>query len=157
MAISSLFRITLLPLLAMGISSLRAQEPIKATTTVHEDGSRTVTVMDPEKRTTEETTETSQGKVLRKTTYLLDDRNQPLGAIAYDSKGAVLYRAAYKRDGMNRIDDETITTADGKMIRRRVYTYGANNKVARVDEYDAAGNLIAPVRTSPGRPDKKKR
>jgi hypothetical protein len=138
-------------------AQVHAQETIKATTTVHQDGTQTTTVMDPEKRTTEEVTQTAQGKVLRKTTYLLDDRNQPLGAIAYDAKGTVLYRASYKRDGMNRIDDETITNAEGQMVRRRVYHYGANNKVVRIDEYDAAGNLMVPQRKAgPGRPDKKR-
>jgi hypothetical protein len=131
---------------------------IKATTTLHPDGTQTVTVTDPEKRTTEETVQTAQGKVLRKTTYLLDDRNQPLGAIAYDAKGGVLYKASYKRDGMNRIDEETISGADGQLIRRRVYSFGANNKVTRVDEYDGQGNLLVPAKKAgPGRPDKKKR
>lgn len=133
------------------------QGAIKATTTVHGDGTRTETVTDPEKRTTEETVKTSQDKVLRRTTYMLDERNQPVGAIAYDAKGTVLYRASYKRDGMNRIDEETVSNAAGQMIRRRVYQYGANSKVARVDEYDAAGNLLVPQRKSAARPDKKKR
>ena len=153
------FRIALL---ALGLSTpllMQAQESgaIKATTTLHPDGTQTVTVTDPEKRTTEETLQTSQGKVLRKTTYLLDDSNQPLGAIAYDAKGGILYRASYKRDGMNRIDEETISGPDGQMIRRRVYTFGANNKVTRVDEYDAKGNLLVPPKKTSGRPDKKKR
>jgi hypothetical protein len=146
-------------LLAAAQASLgQADAPIKATTTVHSDGTRTVTVMDPEKRTTEETTETSNGKVLRRTTYLLDDRNQPLGAIAYDGKGNVAYRSSYRRDGMDRIDEETVSNATGQVIRRRIYHYGGNNKVARIDEYDQAGNLIIPQRSSSAaRPDKKKR
>ena len=145
--------------LLLASASLIAQDAIKATTTLHDDGTQTTTIFDPEKRTTEEITQTSKGKVLRKVTYLLDDANQPLGSIVYDGKGTVLYRASYRRDGMNRIDEENITSKDGKPMRRRVYTYGANNKVVRVDEYDPAGNLIVQPRKqnqSRGRPDRKR-
>src|SRR4051812_4539932 len=112
MSFPSLVRLGLLTALPFAATLLQAQDSIKATTTVHDDGTQTNTVMDPEKRTTEETLQTKQGKVLRKTTYLLDDRNQPLGAIVYDAKGTVLYRSSYKRYGMNRIDEETVTGPD---------------------------------------------
>lgn len=116
---------------------------IRATTTIHQDGTRSVTIVDPEKSTAEETQTDSSGKVLRKVTYLLDDRKQPMGSIAYDAKGNVLYRTTYKRDGMDRVDEESISGADGRFMRRRVYTYGAQNKVTNVVEYDAAGNVIS--------------
>lgn len=147
-------------LLLSSVSLFAQGNTIKATTTFHPDGTQTNSVFDPEKRTTEETTLTKQGKVLRKVIYVLDDQNQPLGAVVYDGKGTVLYRSSYKRDGMGRIDEENITSNDGKPLRRRVYTYGGNNKIARVDEYDPAGNLIAPARKqrtqSRGRPDRKR-
>lgn len=147
-------------LLLTAIPLSAQSDAVKATTTLHPDGTQTTTVFDPEKRTTEEITQTTQGKVLRKVTYLLDDLNQPLGSIVYDGKGTVLYRSSYRRDGMNRIDEENVTSKDGQPLRRRVYTYGANNKIARVDEYDPAGNLIVPPRKqqsqSRGRPDKKR-
>lgn len=133
---------------------------IKATTTMHPDGTQSDTIFDPEKRTAEETTRTSNGKVLRKITYLLDDQNQPLGSMTYDAKGALQARATYKRDGMGRIDEETISSPTGQLIRRRVYTYGANNKVVKLDEYDANGNKVEKRPTtnqSRGVPDKKKK
>ena len=160
--VSKLFPLSLLgaSLLLLSPVSLFAQyDTIKASTTFHPDGTQTNSVFDPEKRTTEETTLTKQGKVLRKVIYLLDDRNQPLGAVVYDGKGTVLYRSSYKRDGMGRIDEENVSSNDGKPLRRRVYTYGGNNKIARVDEFDPAGNLIVqPSKTnqSRGRRDKKR-
>lgn len=141
-------------------ASLLAQGgSIKATATVHPDGTQSDTIFDPDTRTAEETTRTREGKVLRKITYLLDDQNQPLGSMTYDNKGTLLFRASYKRDGAGRIDEETISSPTGQMMRRRVYTYGPNNKVIRLDEYDGAGNLVAkPAKQqSPGRPDKKRR
>lgn len=161
--VSKFFPLSLLGAGALLLSSasLFAQgNTIKATTTFHPDGTQTNSVFDPEKRTTEETRVTRQGKVLQKVVYLHDDRNQPLGAVVYDGKGTILYRASYKRDGMGRIDEENITNKDGQPLRRRVYVYGGNNKVARVDEYDPAGNLIVQPRQqrtqSRGRPDRKR-
>jgi hypothetical protein len=142
-------------------ASLSAQDgAIKATTTLHPDGTQSDTVFDPEKRTAEETTRTSAGKTLRKITYLLDDQNQPLGSMTYDAKGTLLFRATYKRDGAGRIDEETISSATGQMMRRRVYSYGPNNKVIKLDEYDGNGNLVArPTKQTQSRakPDKKRR
>ncbi|MGV3530818.1 MAG: hypothetical protein ACO1QR_00505 [Chthoniobacteraceae bacterium] len=132
---------------------------IKATTTAHPDGTQSDTIFDPEKRTAEETTRTKAGKVLRKITYLLDDQNQPLGSMTYDAKGTLQFRASYKRDGMGRIDEETISNPNGQLIRRRVYTYGANNKVIKLEEFDANGNRVEKRPTtnqSRGIPDKKK-
>jgi hypothetical protein len=150
-----------LSLVVATAAPLLAQDgAIKATTTVHPDGTQSDTIFDPEKRTAEETTRTSAGKTLRKVTYLLDDQNQPLGSMTYDAKGTLLFRASYKRDGAGRIDEETISSAAGQMMRRRVYTYGPNNKVIKLDEYDGNGNLVAmPAKQnqSRGKPDKKRR
>jgi hypothetical protein len=76
----------------------------------------------------------------------------------HDAKGKIVYKSKYLRDSADRIQEETIMSETGETIRRRVYTYGANNKVSGVDEYDANGVLIPrAVKPSPGRPDKKKK
>jgi hypothetical protein len=128
---------------------------LRATTTLHPDGTRTVSIVDPDKHSSEETDQDANGKILRKTTYLLDDRSQAFGSITYDAKGVILYRTSYRRDNMGRIDEESITTAAGQPLRRRVYTYGAGNKVTNIEEFDANGNPVVPPRAA--RADKKKR
>jgi hypothetical protein len=147
-------------LLVLFAALAQAQAPIRATTTLHPDGNRTTTIVDPEKMTAEETLTDAKGKTLRKVTYLLDEQNQPLGSIAYDAKGTILYRASYKRDAAGRIEEENISSAEGEFIRKRVYVYGAQNKVINAIEYDAQGRVIPKARkataVSPGRPDKKK-
>jgi hypothetical protein len=145
-------------LLAAHCSHAQGGAPIKATATMHPDGTRSTTVTDPEKRTTEETLLDASGKTIRRIVYPLDDRNQPRGAIVHDAKGKIVYKSKYLRDSADRIQEETIMSETGETIRRRVYTYGANNKVSGVDEYDANGVLIPrAVKPSPGRPDKKKK
>ncbi|MEA3211528.1 MAG: hypothetical protein QOE70_4585 [Chthoniobacter sp.] len=119
-------------------------DTIKATTTVHTDGSRSTLVVNPETQSAEETYFDGAGKVTQKIIYPLDPQNQPIGAITYDRKGNILAKSSYKRDEAGRIGEETITSAAGQFLRRRVYSYSAQNKVSRVDEYDANGVLIAP-------------
>ena len=127
--------------------------------TTHPDGTRSSTVVNPETQTAEETKQDSQGKTLSRIVYPLDPRNQPIGAIYYDAKGTVLSKSSYKRDASDRIAEETITSPTGQFLRRRMYSYSEKNKISRVDEYDANGNLLVPPpkKAGPGRPDKKKR
>lgn len=132
---------------------------VKATTTVHDDGTRSTMVVDPEKQSAEETFFDHSGKVIRKTVYPLDGQNQPIGAVLYNPKGQVVTKSSYKRDDFGRIEQETITNANGQILRRRVYAYGSGNKVSRIDEYDANGVMIAPQKkaTTTAPTTKKKR
>ena len=132
---------------------------IKATATMHPDGTRSTTVTDPDKRTTEETWLDASGKTLRRIVYPLDERDMPAGANVFDKNGKLTYKSTYTRDSADRIGDETIYSANGQMLRRRVYQYDARNKISGVEEYDAKGTLIprAVEKTSPARPDKKKK
>ena len=131
---------------------------IKATVTMLSDGRHKNTVVNPETRTSEETIEDSKGKLLSKTIYDLDDRGLPRVATFFDSKGKQLYKAEYQRDAADRIIGESYSSMTGQSLGRRVYIYGpGGRKVARMDTYDAAGNLISPQKPpGPGRPDKKK-
>ena len=136
-------------------AQLTRSDAIKATTTVHGDGTRSTMVVNPEAQSAEETLYNAAGKTLRKVVYPLDPQNQPIGAITYDAKGTIIAKSSYKRDSSGRIGEETITSAAGQFLRRRVYTYSMQNKISGVEEYDANGTLIAGPK---GRaPTKKKR
>lgn len=149
-----------LSLLAASLAhaQLTKGDAIKATTTVNEDGTRKTLVVNPEEQSAEETYFDAAGKVAQRIVYPLDGRNQPLGAITYNAKGQIVAKSSYKRDESGRIGEETITNAAGQFLRRRVYSYSTQNKISRVDEYDANGNLLVPPKAaSAGKPDKKKR
>jgi len=147
-----IFSLALAPLAG---AQLTKGDAIKATTTVHTDGSRSTLVVNPEAQSAEETFYDTAGKVTQKIVYPLDAQNQPIGAINYSAKGAVIAKSSYQRDAYGRISEETITSATGQFLRRRVYSYGVQNKVLRVDEYDENGVLIAPPRAAVA--DKKKK
>ena len=148
-------------LLVHGAPGLLAQgEPqgtIKATTKLRVDGTRATTIVDPDKRTAEETVTDSGGKLLKKTLFLLDDRNFANAAIHYDGKGNIRYKENYKRDGSDRISESILFSKDDAPLGRRVFQYDTRGR-AEIQDYDVNGNLIVrPQPVKPGRPDKKRR
>jgi hypothetical protein len=136
-----------------------ADGAIKATVTMLPDGRQKNSLINPETHMAEEKIQDKSGKVYSRTVYELDERNLFSTATFYNGQDRVLYKAAYTRDGADRIAEEVYTSAAGKPLGRRVYTYGGKNRVTRVDDYDANGNLMVPQKQtqSRGKPDKRKR
>lgn len=135
-------------LLVFAASVASAQEnygTIKVTTRLHEDGTKSTTIVDPEKHTAEETFVNAANKVVKKITYLLGENDISIGAIFYNAKGDVTYKASYVRDGANRITETTFSSADGKYLGKRVFVYAGGNGTAatQVIDYDANGQQIA--------------
>jgi hypothetical protein len=130
---------------------------IKATTKLRRDGTRSTIILDPEKRTAEETFTDSAGKVLKKTVFTVNERNFSTGAVHYDAKGNVRYKEIYTLDGSDRISESQLFARDDRPLGKRIFHYDERGK-AYIEDYDAKGNLIpAPQPVKPGRPDKKKR
>lgn len=159
-AVRNAFLLSLALLLAPlfhAFSQGEAAGVIKATTKLWEDGSKSTTIVDPDQRTAEETVTSAAGKVIRKITYLLDERNFALGAIHYDAKGTVHYKETYTRDAADHVIESAYTGADGHALGRRVFVY-RGDKLAGVEDYDAQGNRIVPAQPAgAARPDKHRR
>jgi hypothetical protein len=115
---------------------------IRSTTKLRPDGSTSTTLLDPEKRAAEETITDAKGKILQKITYLLGDGDISIGAIFYDLKGNVKYKASYKRDAQNRVIESSFSSPDDQFLGKRKFIYGAGDST-RVEDYDAKGTLIA--------------
>ncbi|MDQ3623438.1 MAG: hypothetical protein M3463_13270 [Verrucomicrobiota bacterium] len=153
-----LVSLLLLALVGPGARAQSDAPPKKVVLTVLADGRRKSTVTDHEKRQSEETITDNRGKLLSRTVYTLDETNQPHQATFYDPKGTVLLRAGYVRDPFGRVVEEAFQSPAGKPLGKRVYTYGAGNKVTRIDAYDPGGNLVVPAKPArAARPDKKKK
>lgn len=116
---------------------------IRVTTKLLEGGYKSTTITDPDKRTAEETVTDGAGKTLRKTTYILGERDISVGAIFADANGKVIYKASYQRDGYGRVAVSSFTAPDDRYLGKRVFTYGTGDAVTRIDDYDAQGQLIA--------------
>jgi len=124
---------------------------IHASTVLHEDGTRTVTVTDPEKHTSEAETYDAANKLTQKIVYTLDDQNQQASGIVYNARGQAIFKTSYKRDDLNRINEEDDYSMDDQLIRRFVYDFGPDGKVVRIHAFDAQGNEIP---QSDARPDR---
>jgi hypothetical protein len=116
-----------------------AGTPLKVTTTLHGDGTKTVMKTDPDERTAEATTYDAADRVRQRVVYVLDEQNQPASGIVYDAKGRAAFKSTYKRDGANRIIEQIDYTPADKLVRRMFFEYGANNKVTNVRVIDANG------------------
>jgi hypothetical protein len=126
---------------------LRAQESfgtIRATTKLRADGSKSTTILDPDKRTAEETITDAKDKPMRKITYVLGERDLAIGAIFADGKGNVQYKVSYQRDAYGHVIESSFTSPDGRYLGKRVFVYGVGDTVAQVQDYDAKGQLITP-------------
>ena len=149
----------LLSALLLAAGTVGAQESygtIRSTTKLRGDGSTSTTTVDPDARTAVETIADAKGKVLRKTTYLLGEKDMAVGAIFSDAKGAVIYKASYKRDGYGRVVECTFAGPDDRYLGKRIFTFGAGDQVAKMDDYDANGQLIVrPQAAKPGRATKR--
>ena len=136
-----------------------AHGQIKATSTFRPDGTTASTVTDPEQGTSIETITDKNNKVLQKTTFLLDEKSNAIGAIRYNAAGVVRYKETYQHDLDGRIVEMKFTDANGQSLGRRVFNY-SGNKLLGIDDYDAQGVLMAkpkPASSSAARPDKKKK
>jgi hypothetical protein len=144
-----------LPLLAALVCGLafplRAQDDssgnvpddaIHAITAMNEDGTRTVTLTNPDNHTSEASTYDAAGKLMKKVVYTMDANNQAASGIVYSADNRPVYKAAYKRDGANRISEEDDYTMDDQLIDRFVFEFGPDGRVLRIRGYDAQGNEL---------------
>jgi hypothetical protein len=137
-----LLAIAILPVLAGAQDDSSNDDTIHAITALHEDGTKTVTITDPDKHSSEASTYDAGGRLTQKIVYALDDSQQIVSAVVYNSDNRPLYKSTYKRDDMNRISEEDDTSMDDQPIGRFVYEFGPNGKVIRIRAYDAQGNEI---------------
>jgi hypothetical protein len=123
---------------------------IHAVTALHEDGTKTVTVTDPDKHSSEATTFTANDKIIERVVYVLDDNNSPVSGTVYGPDNNPAFKTVYKHDDFNRIAEEDDYTLDDQLMRRFTYDFGPEGKLLRVHAFDSQGNEL---HQSEARPD----
>ena len=122
-----------------------AQSPIKATTTLHPDGSRTEFTTDTDERTGTSTTYNAAGKLMQKILYQLDEQNQPASGIFYNAKNQVVMKVVYRRDASNRITEQFEYAPNDKLIRRILFEF-SGQKISKVRTFSPDGTELTPAK-----------
>lgn len=115
--------------------------PIKITTTLHGDGSRTDTQKDIDNHLIETKTYDASKKLVQRSVMKLDDDGLATEGILYNNKDVVVARMAYKYNAEGKAKEQTNFDPNGKLLGRMVFDYDAKGHVT-VQAFDAQGNLI---------------
>jgi hypothetical protein len=132
----------LLPGLCAAQDDSTADNTIHAITALHPDGSRTVTITNPDNHSSEASTYDAAKRLIEKIVYALDDNNQPVSGVVYTSKNTPAFKTVYKHDESNRITEEDDFTMADQLMRRFTYEFGPDGKLARVRAFDSQGNEL---------------
>jgi hypothetical protein len=115
---------------------------IHAITALHDDGSKTVTITDPDKHSSEASTYDARDHLIEKVVYVLDENNLPVSGTVSGPDGAPAFKAVYKHDDFNRISEEDDYTLDNQLLRRFTYEFGPDGKLRKIHGYDSQGNEL---------------
>lgn len=129
-----------------GSGHLQAQQikttQIYAKGILHEDGTRTDSVKDIQKRETAETTYDSRNVVIAKKVFMLNENGDPIQGIIYDGAGNLIARALFFFDDLGRITEERCVNAQGEIFRRVIRQYDPSGKPLPAKAFDF--NVNAP-------------
>lgn len=155
--VKALVLIPAFSLLVVPFAAAQEYGTIRATTKLRPDGTKSTTILDPDKHTAEETVmdASKPPKVLKKTVYLLGENDIAIGAIFKDAKGNVLYKASYTRDDAGRVSEAAFSTPDDRYLGKRIFIY--SGKTTQVVDYDANGVMIAQAQPVAPKGSKKRR
>jgi len=131
----------LLACAAPGFAQEEGGNPIKVTTTLHGDGSRTDTKKDIDNHLTETTTYNAANQLVQRDVLTLDDQGLATEGVTYNAKNVIVARMAYKYDALGQINEQITKAPNGSLLGRLVFTRDANGRVT-VQAFDAQGNPI---------------
>lgn len=119
-----------------------ANDPVRVTVSVNQDGSRTAYEFDSAKKKATATTTSAAGKPLGKIRYELDEMGRFATGEVFGASGRFQFKAFYKYDANGRLIEEARFTKDGALVQKLVYAYGQDGKQTGYSVYDGAGKLL---------------
>lgn len=131
--------------------------PLKVTTTLNADGTRTDIQKDIDARTSEAKTYDASKKLIQRAVFTLDDQGREVEGTIFDGKDRIVGRTNFTYNAMGRVDEQTEKAPNGAVLRRVVFHYDPNGRVIGADTYDGQGNLIRPASTPASGSHKKSR
>ena len=120
------------PLLTRVARKKPKRSPVEIATTVHEDGSKTLTSRDFRKRTLEQRLYSSDGVLLLKRQFVMDRNGKVKSGVSFDGGDHLTSTFRYKFDDLGRIHEENIYDRSGNVVRAFETTYDEQGLSKRI-------------------------
>ena len=116
--------------------------PIKVTTIIHDDGTRTETIADVDSRSLETKTYSASQKLTERCVYTVDEQGRAVEGVVYNAKDTIISRVAFQYDAQGNVKEKLEKTPNGILLKRIVYIQDPTGRVT-VRTFDARGKLIS--------------
>ncbi len=114
----------------------------RASTILHPDETKTVTLYDASKRESDVHYYNADGSWRAHIVYSLDADGKIKSGQFLDQKDKPGIRSLYRYDDSDRVVEETHYDQAGALVRRMVYEYGLTDQVMKTVGYNAQGDVI---------------
>lgn len=114
----------------------------RASTILHDDDSKTVTLYDAEKRQSDVKYYNPNGSWRAHIVYTLGDDGKIKAGQFYSRSGKATVRSRYRYDDSDRVIEETHYNLAGKLVRRMTYEYGFSDRVMKTVAYNGQGDVL---------------
>ncbi|MEO7932987.1 MAG: hypothetical protein ABIT76_07505 [Chthoniobacterales bacterium] len=132
----------------------------RASTILHPDDTKTVTLYDATKRQSDVHYYNADGSWRAHIIYSLDTDGKIKSGQFLDQKDKPGVRSLYRYGAEDRVVEESHYNQAGALVRRMVYEYGLTSQVMKTVAYDAQGNVLGvwtPKRNTSNGPNIRKR
>lgn len=144
------FLLIALPVLATAQQAITESGPLpppdlsltRASTILHDDDSKTVTLYDSEKKQSDVKYYNPNGTWRAHILYTLGDDGKIKAGQFFNRAGKPTVRSRYRYDDSERVTEENHYDQTGKLIRRMTYEYGFSDRVMKTVAYDSQGNVL---------------
>lgn len=129
--------ITLLVTCGLGLGQSHKSNSVQhGKATWHDDGTKTETVKDMNKRQITETTYDARGVVVTKKTFAVNENGDPIQGVIHDGAGNLVARVMFGFDDFGRLIEERCVNTRGEVFRRVIHSYDASGKRLRPQAFD---------------------
>ena len=115
---------------------------VKVTTILHNDGTRTDIQKDFDSHTEETRTYDTAQRLIKRSSFTLDDQGRELEGVIYNAKGAVLSRVNYSYDPVGRLKEQIDRNPAGQVVRKTVFRHDFQGQIIGADVFDAQGRQL---------------
>lgn len=129
-----------LALLAWVVAPLSAQSgkvsSVHAKVTLYPDGTKSESVMDLAKHQVTEVTYDTQGVVIAKKVYLLDENGLATQGVVSDGSGRPIAGVKFYYDELGRLIEQRLSNMQGEVFRRIIQAYDPDGKALKPKAYN---------------------